>query len=69
MNNYPPGVTGNEPEIVGPSTIEELIKCVFCSSIEMDCDDRDYTIWLDGAEIYLTFWHCRRCGMQFYIGA
>ena len=48
MSNYPPGVTGSEPQITGASTCD----CEECSCTNIGLNDND-----DGTSI------CDECGM------
>ena len=53
MNNYPPGVTGNEPQICGDTAWEE-----FHEGIDKDCTNRGLTdidafvVWKLGMSAY-----------------
>lgn len=54
MSNYPPGVTGNEPQIAGPSYEEEVERT--CGS----CGTTDLVV-IQGYG-YLITWQCAECG-------
>lgn len=57
--NYPPGVTGNEPEIAGP--MYEEWEEYYCDHCEEDTQHEVTEYCGEG----VRYWVCDECGTQF----
>lgn len=68
MNNYPPGVMGNEPQIVGYPDLNIDACCIFCLSTLIEVGDSLPDIETDAGTVYLAWYHCYSCEQDFVIG-
>lgn len=67
LSNYPPGVTGNEPEIAGYPEHEEDLECE--GGVVQGPDGGDVECGWTGREtVYISHgegvWHCPKCGLE-----
>lgn len=66
LSNYPPGVTGNEPEIVGWHEEEEEHYCE-----DEHCEDSGVTMIVTvasrSAQSEEGYWECATCGTEYTV--
>lgn len=53
LSNYPPGVTGNEPQIAGYDATEEVRECPVCGE--------ETEGWLSAMRGLVATWTCFEC--------
>ena len=59
MKNYPPNVTGNEPEIIGTGLEDKCVICVENADDELTIDQIS-----DGTHFVYGEWVCDDCGVE-----
>lgn len=59
-NNYPPGVNGNEPDIVGRTHAREAVECANCNKTVFS-ENAKSCVCCDADKTKLTLWYCSRC--------
>jgi len=65
MNNYPPGVSGLEPEIEGPLREEEVVVDFVCKNCVDDGRERWGFLQLYRDKYWIVFWDCPSCGTEY----